>query len=108
MPKRKLDPLPSAAFQILLSLAGEDLHGYGIMRQVAEQTDGRIAYALKVFAERGIVMSGDALKDGIGAMSSARWQSFYESMVAVGVLPAGLDVARTHTLEFVNKGIGKP
>lgn len=42
MPKRKLDPLPSAAFQILLSLAEEDLHGYGIMRQVAEQTGGRI------------------------------------------------------------------
>jgi DNA-binding PadR family transcriptional regulator len=42
MPKRKLDPLPSAAFQILLSLAEEDLHGYGIMRQVAEQTDGRM------------------------------------------------------------------
>ncbi len=41
MPKRKLDPLPSAAFQILLSLAGEDLHGYGIMRQVADQTEGR-------------------------------------------------------------------
>src|ERR1700690_3241365 len=42
MPKRKLDPLPSAAFQILLSLAGEDLHGYAIMRQVAEQTGSRI------------------------------------------------------------------
>ena len=42
MPKRKLDPLPSAAFQILLSLADEDLHGYGIMRRVAEQTDGRM------------------------------------------------------------------
>jgi DNA-binding PadR family transcriptional regulator len=40
MPKRKLDPLPSAAFQILLSLADEDRHGYGIMRQVADQTDG--------------------------------------------------------------------
>ena len=42
MPKRKLDPLPSAAFQILLALVGEDLHGYGIMRQVEEQTDGRM------------------------------------------------------------------
>ena len=42
MPKRKLDPLPSAAFQILLALADEDLHGYGIMRQVAEQTSGRL------------------------------------------------------------------
>ena len=42
MPKRKLDPLPSAAFQILLSLADEDLHGYGIMRQVEEQSVGRM------------------------------------------------------------------
>ena len=41
-------------------------------------------------------------------MTDARWQSFYDSMVAVDVLPAGLDVGRTHTLEFVNKGIGKP
>jgi DNA-binding PadR family transcriptional regulator len=41
MPKRKLDPLPSAAFQILLSLADGDLHGYAIMRQVEEQTGGR-------------------------------------------------------------------
>ena len=41
MPKRKLNPLPSAAFQILLALAEEDLHGYGIMRQVEDQTDGR-------------------------------------------------------------------
>lgn len=42
MPKRKFDPLPSAAFQILVSLAGEDLHGYAIMRQVTEQTNGRM------------------------------------------------------------------
>lgn len=34
--------MPLTAFQILLALAGEDLHGYGIMRQVAEQTDGRL------------------------------------------------------------------
>ena len=42
MPRRKLDPLPSAAFQILLSLADDDLHGYAIMRQVEEQTGGQI------------------------------------------------------------------
>lgn len=41
MPKQKLNPLPSAAFQILLALVDEDLHGYGIMRQVEDQTDGR-------------------------------------------------------------------
>ena len=42
MPKRKLDPLPAAAFQILLSLAGGDLHGYAIMRQVEQQTAGKV------------------------------------------------------------------
>jgi DNA-binding PadR family transcriptional regulator len=42
MPKQKLNPLPSAAFHILLSLADDDLHGYGIMQQVAEQTAGRM------------------------------------------------------------------
>ena len=42
MPRRKLDPLPSAAFNILLALAGEDLHGYAIMRQVEQHTCGRV------------------------------------------------------------------
>jgi DNA-binding PadR family transcriptional regulator len=41
MPKQKLNPLPAAAFQILMSLADDDLHGYEIMRRVEEQTDGR-------------------------------------------------------------------
>lgn len=42
MPKQKLSPLPAAAFQILLALVDDDLHGYGIMRQVAEQSGGRM------------------------------------------------------------------
>ena len=42
MPKQKLSPLPAAAFQILLALTGEDLHGYGIMRTVSQQTAGRM------------------------------------------------------------------
>jgi len=42
MPKRKLDPLPSAAFQILLALCEGDLHGYAIMRQVEAQSGGRV------------------------------------------------------------------
>jgi DNA-binding PadR family transcriptional regulator len=42
MPRRKLDPLPSVAFHILLALADDDRHGYGIMRQVAEQTCGKV------------------------------------------------------------------
>jgi NitT/TauT family transport system substrate-binding protein len=73
-----------------------------------EQTDDRIAYAIKVLNGQGIVLSGDALAGGIGAMSDARWQGFYDSMVDVDVLAKGLKVKDAYTLEFVNKGIGKP
>jgi DNA-binding PadR family transcriptional regulator len=35
-------PLPSAAFHILVALADGDRHGYAIMRDVAERTEGRL------------------------------------------------------------------
>ena len=34
-------PLSPATLHILLSLAGEHLHGYGIMQEVARQSEGR-------------------------------------------------------------------
>src|SRR5437016_12762461 len=34
-------PLSPAALQILLALAGESLHGYGIMLEVARQSEGQ-------------------------------------------------------------------
>src|SRR5260370_4427189 len=34
-------PLSPAALHILLSLAAEDRHGYGIMQEVARQSDGQ-------------------------------------------------------------------
>jgi len=70
MPKRKLDPLPSAAFQILLALVGEDLHGYAIMRQVADQTGGRIRLgpgtlysSIRVLLEEGFIEELDPRED---------------------------------------------
>ena len=70
MPKQKLNPLPSAAFQILLALAGEDLHGYGIMRQVAEQTGGRMRLgpgtlysSIQTLLEAKLIEETDARED---------------------------------------------
>ena len=34
-------PLSPASLHILSALAGEDLHGYGIMQEVARQSEGR-------------------------------------------------------------------
>lgn len=37
----KFLPLAPATLHILLALAGEDLHGYGIMQEVSRQSEGR-------------------------------------------------------------------
>jgi DNA-binding PadR family transcriptional regulator len=70
MPKQKLNPLPSAAFHILLSLAQEDLHGYGIMRQVTEQTGGRMRLgpgtlysSIQTLLEEGLIQEVDFRED---------------------------------------------
>jgi len=34
-------PLSPASLHILLALAGEDLHGYAIMQEIAHQSDGK-------------------------------------------------------------------
>ncbi len=67
MPRQKLNPLPSTAFQILLALASEDLHGYAIMRQVEEQTGGRVRLgpgtlytSLQNLLEEGLIAEIDA------------------------------------------------
>ena len=35
-------PLAASAFQILLSLADEERHGYGIMKEVEARTEGKV------------------------------------------------------------------
>jgi NitT/TauT family transport system substrate-binding protein len=77
-----------------------------IKRDNPDMTDEKIAYAVKVMNEKGIVMSGDALKLGVGAMTDARWATFYKDMTEAGVFPANLDVRRAYSLDFINKGVG--
>jgi NitT/TauT family transport system substrate-binding protein len=77
-----------------------------IKKDNPDMGDDKIAHAVKVMNEYGIVKSGDALKLGVGAMTDARWSRFYETMTAAGVFPAGLDIKKAYSLEFVNKGVG--
>ncbi|HTR87393.1 MAG TPA: ABC transporter substrate-binding protein [Reyranella sp.] len=78
-----------------------------IKKDNPDMSDDKIVYAIKVMNESGIVLSGDALTLGIGAMTEARWSRFYTSMADVGVLPKGLDPKKGYSLDFVNKGVGK-
>jgi NitT/TauT family transport system substrate-binding protein len=77
-----------------------------IKRDNPDMDDTKIAYAIKAMKENGIVQSGDAATLGVGAMTDARWKSFYDAMVASGAVKGGLDLSKAYTLRFVNKRVG--
>ncbi len=77
-----------------------------IKKDNPDMTDEKIAFAIKSMNEKGIVMSGDALKLGVGAMTDERWARFYDDMTKAGVFPTGLDVKKAYSLDFINKGVG--
>jgi len=64
---KKSPPLSSATLHILLALAGGDLHGYGIIKEIARQSEGHSRMGpgtlydnLKKLMDAGLV--SDALK----------------------------------------------
>lgn len=77
-----------------------------IKKDNPEITDEQIAFSIEQMKKFGIVDSGDTEKLGIGAMTDERMKSFYDKMVAAKVMPAGIDIKKAYTLDFVNKGVG--
>lgn len=73
-----------------------------------DMTDEQIAFSIATLKEYGIVDSGDAETLGIGAMTDARMEDFYNKMVTAGVLPEGLDYQKAYTLSFTNSGVSLP
>ncbi len=63
-------PLPPATFQILLALVDEELHGYAIMKEVVERSEGTVRLgpgtlygSLKRLLEGGLVAEGGERTD---------------------------------------------
>lgn len=63
-------PLTPAVFQILLALAGGERHGYAIMREVAEQSGGRMRLgpgtlygSLRRLVEEGLIEETETRPD---------------------------------------------
>jgi NitT/TauT family transport system substrate-binding protein len=77
-----------------------------ILEANPDMTQDKIDYAIDKMIEWGIVDSGDALELGIGAMTDEVIGTFYEDMVAAGVVEEGLDWQASYTTEFVNEGLG--
>jgi DNA-binding PadR family transcriptional regulator len=63
-------PLPSSVFHILLSLSDQERHGYGIMKEVATRTDGKVRLGpgilygkIKHLIEDGLIEKSDERPD---------------------------------------------
>ncbi len=78
-----------------------------IKKDNPEMTDDQIAFSIKTMKDYGIVDSGDTLEKGIGCMTEARVQSFYDKMVKAGVVKAGLDISKSYSTALTCKGVGK-
>jgi NitT/TauT family transport system substrate-binding protein len=88
-------------------LYGDNAPGNALIKKLnPEMTDELLAYSVNKMKEYGIVDSGDALRDGIGAMTDARAASFFDKMVRAGVVRPDIDFRKAYTLRFVNKGVG--
>jgi NitT/TauT family transport system substrate-binding protein len=77
-----------------------------IKKQNPEMTDELLAYSIAKMKEYGIVDSGDARALGIGAMTDARMNSFFDKMVRAGVVKPSLALGKSYTPQFVNKKVG--
>jgi NitT/TauT family transport system substrate-binding protein len=86
---------------------GDNKPGNDLIKKLnPEMTDAVLAYSVAKMKEYGIVDSGDAVHDGIGAMTDARVASFFDKMVRAGVVRRDIDFRQAYTLRFVNKGVG--
>jgi DNA-binding PadR family transcriptional regulator len=91
-------PLPPATFQILLALVDGERHGYAIMKEVAERSDGTVRLgpgtlygSLKRLLDAGLVEEGGERTDP--AMGEER-RRYYR------LAKLGLAVARAEALRL--------
>lgn len=77
-----------------------------ILADNPEMTSDKIDYAIGKLVDNGIVLSGDAEKLGIGVITSAKVEDFYNKMVKAGVIESDLDYTSAYNTQFVGKGLG--
>jgi NitT/TauT family transport system substrate-binding protein len=70
-----------------------------IKKDNPEMTDGLIAQAIEKMKSYHIAMNGEDL----GAMTDARWKTFFDAMVSEGLYPKTLDYKKAYDLRFINK-----
>jgi len=79
-----------------------------MLKDNPEMSEAEIEASVALMKSQGIVDSGEAQANGIGAMNAPRIKDFYEQMVKAGLYkPGEVDLAQVATLQFVNKKVGQ-
>jgi len=114
VPRKWIDTNP-AAIQAFVNATEQGWWNYlfvnpapanaAIRQDNPDMTDGLIAQAVSKMKSYGIVMSGDASHLGLGAMTDARWKTFFETMSGEGLYPKGLPYQSAYDLRFVKNGL---
>ncbi|MBX3517881.1 MAG: ABC transporter substrate-binding protein [Rhodospirillales bacterium] len=90
-------------------LHGDPAPGNDLIKQAnPEMTEALLTYAIDTMKANGVVESGDAVANGIGAMSESRWRSFFEIMAGQGLYPQEMAWQRAFTLQFTGREPGRP
>ena len=78
-----------------------------ILKDNPEMTQDLLDQARAKMRDRGIVLSGDAKTQGIGAMTDARWSAFFTmaSTELPNDYPKTLDYKSAYTLQFLPTGV---
>jgi len=72
-----------------------------------EMTLAEIEASVELMKTQGIVDSGEALANGIGAMNDARIRDFHAQMLRAGLYKTGeVDLGKVATTRFVNRKLG--
>ncbi|HEY9193060.1 MAG TPA: ABC transporter substrate-binding protein [Methyloversatilis sp.] len=89
-------------------LYGDNRAANALIRKAnPDMTDDLLDFSVRKMKEYGIVDSGDTLTKGVGALSESRIRDFHDKMVKAGLLkPGEIDVAKSFTTRFVNRGAG--
>jgi NitT/TauT family transport system substrate-binding protein len=78
-----------------------------MLKDNPEMTAAEIEASIALMKQQGIVDSGEALTQGIGTMSQARIQDFFDQMRQAGLYkPGEVDLSKVATLQFVNQRVG--
>jgi NitT/TauT family transport system substrate-binding protein len=76
-----------------------------IKKDNPEMTDAIIAQSVARMKQYNLALSKDGQDFGLGSMTEKRWGIFYDTMVAEGIYPKGIDYKKAYDLQFIRQTV---